>query len=52
MENAIANLSNSLQRKRIDFFEIVGKCNERGEISMRLKEALNYDNNLDFYVSC
>ena len=47
----LEKINNKLSRKRIEFYEIIGKCNSKGELKITFCEPQKYNENFDYYVS-
>ena len=51
MESQLIRLNNTQNRKRIDYIEIQGTCDENGKIQQQFIDMMRYDDEYDYYVT-
>ena len=51
MESQLIRLNYKLNRKRIDYIEILGTCDKNGRIKQEFTDIMRYDDEYDYYVS-
>ena len=51
MESQLIKLNNNLNRKRIDYIDIQGRCDKNGRIQQQFIDMMRYDDEYDYYVT-
>ena len=51
IESQIIRLNNTLNRKRIDYIEIQGTCDNNVRIQQQFTDIMKYDDEYDYYVT-
>ena len=51
MESQLIKLNNKLNRKRIDYIEILGTCDKNGRKQQQFIDIMRYDDEYDYFVT-
>ena len=51
MESQLIRLNNKLNKKRINYIEIQGKCDKSSRIKQQFTDIMKYDDEYDYYIT-